>query len=50
MSSKAEEYRAKADDCDKQAEQAKDPETRRQFLELARQWRVMATAAALQGK
>jgi len=34
--SKAEDYRAKVDHCDKCAEEAKDPEVRRQFKELAR--------------
>jgi len=48
MTSKAEEYRAKAAQCEKMAERHKDTQFREQYLELARQWRAMAEQAERQ--
>ena len=45
MSAKAEEYRVKAADCDKQAAAASDPDIKAQFREFARLWRQVAEAA-----
>jgi hypothetical protein len=42
VSSRAEEYRAHANECDRRAATARDPEVKSQFDELARQWREMA--------
>jgi hypothetical protein len=39
---KAEEYRAKARECELRAGQVHDLEVRQQFLDLARQWDNMA--------
>jgi hypothetical protein len=39
---KAEEYRAKARECELRAGQVHDREVRQQLLELARQWDHMA--------
>jgi hypothetical protein len=39
---KAEEYRARAAECELRADQVHDWEVKEQFLELARQWRHMA--------
>jgi hypothetical protein len=44
--SKAEEYRARAMDCELRAREVKDPSMKRQFDELAMQWRYMANQAA----
>jgi hypothetical protein len=43
--SKADEYRAKAAECDHRAAGAADPDIKEQFEDLARQWRVMAKQA-----
>ena len=40
--SKAEEYRAKARECEKHAEAARDPDLKQQMLEVAEKWRTMA--------
>jgi len=45
MSSKADEYRAQADECDKCADKTHDRDVRDQYRELARQWREMAKQA-----
>jgi hypothetical protein len=45
MSVKAEEYRVKAADCDRQAEATIDPDIKAQFREFARLWRQVAEAA-----
>jgi hypothetical protein len=42
---KTEQYRANADMCDKEAAKAQDPEVKRQFSELASQWRDLAKHA-----
>ena len=43
--SKAEEFRTNAAQCDKLAEQAKDPEAKRMLREAADNWRKMAEQA-----
>ena len=43
MQTKADEYRAKAQECIENAASARHPEIKRQFEELARQWWEMAT-------
>lgn len=43
--SKAEEFRSSAAECDKLAEQAKDPEAKRMLREAASNWRKMAEQA-----
>lgn len=42
MTSKAEEYRAKARECEERAEGTADPFLKKQLLEIALQWRQMA--------
>ena len=42
MTSKAEEYRAKAHESEEIAEQTGDPYIKEQFLKIAKQWRYMA--------
>ena len=42
MTSKAEEYRAKARESEEIAEQTRDPYIKKQFLKIAKQWRHMA--------
>ena len=39
---KAEEYRAKAQECEEHAEQTRDPFLKQQFIDTAEQWRTMA--------
>jgi len=46
--SKAEEYRSKADDCRRRAQEAHDPDAKRQFEELARGWLELAKRAERQ--
>lgn len=43
MQTKADEYRARAQECVERAASARHPEIKRQFEELARQWWEMAT-------
>jgi len=38
---KSEEYRAKADECERLAAQTSDHNIKRQFLDIAHQWRAM---------
>jgi hypothetical protein len=45
MPTKAEEYRAKAADCERAANEAKDPIVKEQLQVLARTWRAMAAEA-----
>jgi hypothetical protein len=40
--SKADEYRAKARECEELAQGARDPFIRQQMLEVAEKWRTMA--------
>jgi hypothetical protein len=42
VTSKAEEYRAKAQECEELAEQTRDSFIKEQFLEVAKKWRHMA--------
>ena len=42
---RAEEYLRRASDADATAEKLTDPDIRRQFREIAAQWRVMARQA-----
>jgi hypothetical protein len=42
VTSKAEEYRAKARESEEIAEQTRDPYIKEQFLKIAKQWRHMA--------
>jgi len=42
MSSIARDARVKAAECEKHAASARDPETRRHYIQLARDWREMA--------
>jgi hypothetical protein len=39
---RAEDYRQRADEAERRAKQVRDPEAKRAFDEIARQWRVMA--------
>jgi hypothetical protein len=45
MSERSNDYRTRAVQCEELAKQARDPEIRRQFEELARQWSEMAGQA-----
>jgi hypothetical protein len=40
--SKAEEYRAKALECEERAEQTRDPYIKQRLIEIAERWRHMA--------
>jgi hypothetical protein len=42
MQAKALGYLLRADECERRAAAARDPEIRRQYEDLARQWREMA--------
>ena len=46
--SRADEYRAQAAECLRHANQTRDPETKRQYEDLARQWQLMAERAEKQ--
>ena len=39
---KAEEYSAKARECEERAAQTRDPVIKQQLIEIAQQWRTMA--------
>jgi hypothetical protein len=43
--SKAEEYRAKARECEERAEQASDSTTKQHLIEIAVKWRSLADHA-----
>jgi hypothetical protein len=45
VASKAEEYRAKAAECDQRAASIRDAKVKAQYQELARQWRELAKQA-----
>jgi hypothetical protein len=45
MSEKSAEFRGKAALCEQSARQARDPEVKRQFEELARSWQQLAEQA-----
>jgi hypothetical protein len=38
----AEEYRAKARECEERAEQSRDAQIKQQLIEIAQKWRSMA--------
>jgi hypothetical protein len=40
--SKADEYRAKARECEERAEQTRDPFLKQQMIDIAEKWRPMA--------
>jgi hypothetical protein len=42
VTSRADEYRANARECEQLAEQTRDPYIKEQFLKIAQQWRDMA--------
>jgi hypothetical protein len=42
LTSKSDEYRAKARECQKHAEQTRDPFIKQQLLDIAEKWRTMA--------
>jgi hypothetical protein len=42
LTTKAEEYRAKARECEHLAEQTRDSHIKEQFLKTAQEWRQMA--------
>ena len=42
MTSKAEEYRAKAQECEGRAEGTRDPFLKQQMIEIAQKWHTMA--------
>jgi hypothetical protein len=42
VTSKTEEYRAKARECEQLAKQARDSDIKEQFLDMAKKWRDMA--------
>jgi hypothetical protein len=45
-----EDYRARADECEEQAQAARDPEVKAQLQLLARQWRELADQAERMGR
>jgi hypothetical protein len=45
MTTNAAHFRAKADECEKKAQQAKDAEAKRLLAEAAEQWRSLAEQA-----
>jgi hypothetical protein len=42
LTSKEEEYRAKARECEERAEQTRDPFIKQQMIEIAQKWHLMA--------
>jgi hypothetical protein len=42
LTSKADEYRAKARVCEERAEQTRDPFIKQQMIEIAQKWHTMA--------
>jgi|ERR1700674_2374927 len=48
VSPKAADYQARAAECEVRAGEARDPEVKRQLVDLARQWRLMAEQAERQ--
>jgi hypothetical protein len=40
--SKAEQFRANADECERRASHSRDPRVKAQFMDLAGQWRRLA--------
>jgi hypothetical protein len=50
VTSKAEEYRANARECEECAEQTRDPFLKQQFIDTAEQWRTMAAYEEKHGR
>jgi hypothetical protein len=50
VTSKSEEYRAKAAECDQRAASIRDTEVKAHYQELARQWREMANQIERMGR
>ena len=50
MASKAEEYRAKAAECEQRAASIRDAEIKAHYHELARQWGEMANQIERKGR
>jgi hypothetical protein len=42
VTSKADEYRAKARECEERAAQTRDPFIKQQMIDIAEKWRTMA--------
>jgi hypothetical protein len=42
---KAEEYEGKAEECEARASEARNPQVKQSYQDLARQWRELATHA-----
>jgi hypothetical protein len=42
LTSKADEYRAKALECEKRAEETRDPFIKQQMLDIAQKWHLLA--------
>ena len=40
---KVEDYRARADECERMAAEARDPDAKRWFLRAAEEWRKLAS-------
>jgi hypothetical protein len=49
VSPRSDQYRARAVECKLKAEEAREPEVRRQLIDLARQWRLLAEQAERHG-
>ena len=47
---KSQEYRAKAEQCDRDAAAVSDPDTKIRLQNLARQWRILELQAVLSKK
>ena len=45
MSSRVDQYQAKAAECEQKAKEAREPKVKRDFAELARQWCLLAEQA-----
>jgi hypothetical protein len=50
LSSRADHYQAKAAECEQKAKEAREPEVKRDFAELARQWCSLANQAERQDR
>jgi hypothetical protein len=50
LSSRADHHQAKAAECEQKAKEAHEPEVKRDFAQLARQWCSLAEQAEQQGR
>jgi hypothetical protein len=50
LSSRVDQYQAKAAECEQKAKEAREPKVKRDFAELARQWCSLAEQAERQGR